>query len=124
LPEVICNTSPLQYLHQIGQLELVPRLVERIIVPTAVVAELTEGRRLGVDLPAPEHLPWVHVRTPSSEHAQILGIRLTGTLGILLDAKKRGLILSVTPLIEDLQRMGFRLSSRTREAVLQSAGEM
>jgi len=57
LPDVICNTSPLQYLHQIGQLELLPRLVSRVVVPTAVAKELAEGRRRGLDLPVPETLP-------------------------------------------------------------------
>jgi len=57
LPDVICNTSPLQYLHQIGQLELLPKLVSRVVVPTAVAKELAEGRRRGLDLPVPETLP-------------------------------------------------------------------
>ncbi len=51
LPDVICNTSPLQYLHQIGCLELLPQLVSRVTVPTAVAQELAEGRRRGLDLP-------------------------------------------------------------------------
>jgi hypothetical protein len=57
-------------------------------------------------------------------HAGVLGIPLTGTLGILLDAKQRGLVSSVTPLIDDLQRLGFRLSARTREIVLRRVGEV
>jgi hypothetical protein len=56
-------------------------------------------------------------------HAEILGISLTGTLGSLLDGKRRGLVPAVTPLIDDLQRLGFRLSDRTRRAVLRMAGE-
>jgi predicted nucleic acid-binding protein len=67
LPEVICNTSPLQYLHQIGQLELLPALVSRVVVPTAVAEELAEGRRRGLDLPVPEVLPWVDLCVPASE---------------------------------------------------------
>jgi hypothetical protein len=37
LADVIANTSPLQYLHQVGQLDLFPKLFGRIIVPEAVV---------------------------------------------------------------------------------------
>ena len=72
---MFCNTSPLQYLHQIGQLELLPRLVPRIAVPIAVADELAEGRRLGLDLPVPETLSWVDIHRPreviyySSAHA-------------------------------------------------------
>lgn len=69
MAEVICDTSPLQYLHQIGQLDLVPRLVERIVVPTAVADELAEGRRRGVDVPVPEELAWVDMRAPASKRA-------------------------------------------------------
>ena len=77
LPEVICNTSPLQYLHQIGQLDLLPGLVSRIVVPTAVAEELAEGRRRGIDLPVPGTLSWVDLREPSS--AKI--VRLVSDLG-------------------------------------------
>jgi len=56
-------------------------------------------------------------------YAEVLKIRLTGTLGILLDAKRRGLVSSVTPLLDDLQRLGFRLSDQTRRAVLRMAEE-
>jgi len=69
LPEVICNTSPLQYLHQIGHLDLLPALVSRVIVPTAVADELAEGRHLRLDLPVPESLPWVDLREPSAKKA-------------------------------------------------------
>jgi type IV secretion system protein VirB8 len=43
LPEIVCNTSPLQYLYQIGQLDLLPQLTGQIIVSTAVTVELAEG---------------------------------------------------------------------------------
>ena len=133
MPEVICNTSPLQYLHQIGQLELLPKLVSRITVPTAVAQELAKGRRRGLDLPIPEALAWIDLRAPASEQVvrlvADLGPRETGvlllamTLGILLDAKRRGLVPAVTPLVDDLQHLGFRLSEGTRSAVLRMVGE-
>ena len=42
-------------------------------------------------------------------HVRRLGLKLTGTLGVLLKAKERGLIPVVKPLIDRLQRGGFRL---------------
>jgi len=45
LPEVICNTSPLQYLHQLGLLHVLPALAGQVVVPPAVVDELAEGER-------------------------------------------------------------------------------
>lgn len=53
LSEIICNTSPFQYLHQLGHLALLEQLAGNVIVPTAVVSELAEGRRRGVDVPDP-----------------------------------------------------------------------
>jgi len=63
---VICNTSPLQYLHQLGLLPILPALVRRVIVPQAVTLELAAGRTQGIDLPRPETLAWVTIRQPSS----------------------------------------------------------
>ena len=77
MPEVICNTSPLQYLHQIGHLGLLPRLVGRVIVPVAVVDELAVGRAAGVSLPDPTTLEWVVIQRPASEKA----LRLITDLG-------------------------------------------
>jgi hypothetical protein len=56
-------------------------------------------------------------------HAEVLGLRLTGTLGVLLDAKRAGLVSAVAPLINELQALGFRLSDKTRNSVLLLADE-
>jgi predicted nucleic acid-binding protein len=53
----------------------------------------------------------------------MLSIQLTGTLGLLLDAKRIGLVPAVAPLLDRLQELRFRLSSRTRAAVLKLAQE-
>lgn len=63
--EVISDTSPLQYLHQLRLLDLLPALFGRVIDPESVVAELAEGRELAVDLPDIETLGWVEVRAVS-----------------------------------------------------------
>jgi predicted nucleic acid-binding protein len=162
LPEVISNTSPLQYLHQLGLLDLLPRLVGNIVVPPAVVEELEAGRALGLDLPDVTSLDWITVKSPGErelhptardlgrgetevlrlalgsegetililddgrarEEARSLGLRLTGTLGVLLDAKRAGLLPSLKEQLNRLDDLGFRLASHTREAVLKLAGEV
>lgn len=161
MPEVISNTSPLQYLYQLGLLELLPWLAGRVTVPQSVVDELEAGRALGHDLPEVASLPWVTVRVPAvSQHvaspdlgrgetdvlrlafelpageavvilddakareaASKLGLKLTGTLGVLLDAKRAGLVPEVAPHLDRLDALGFRLSRGTRGAVLRLAGE-
>lgn len=62
MPVVFSNTSPLQYLHQIGQLEVLPALFGEVQVADAVVAELVEGVRRRVSLPNVEQLAWVRRR--------------------------------------------------------------
>jgi hypothetical protein len=55
--------------------------------------------------------------------AETLGLRLKGTLGLLLDAKRAGLIPAVGILLDQLQALRFRIAPHTRAAVLKLAGE-
>ena len=62
MPDLVCDTSPLQYLHQLDLLRVLPALAERVIVPPAVAEELGAGRRLGVSLPDVMALDWVTIQ--------------------------------------------------------------
>lgn len=62
MPEVIVNTSPIQYLFQSGQLSLLQCLYSHIIVPAAVQNELEQGRLLGCLLPDPNTIPWMVIK--------------------------------------------------------------
>lgn len=62
MPEVIVDTSPLQYLHQLGLLDLLPNFYGEILIPESVVREIAAGRALGVALPELNTLPWIKVR--------------------------------------------------------------
>ena len=63
MPAVICNTSPLQYLHQTELRHLLPALFGVVQVPRAVVHEVVEGWRRGVYLPDLTTFHWVAVRS-------------------------------------------------------------
>jgi predicted nucleic acid-binding protein len=52
-----------------------------------------------------------------------LGIAVQGTLGLLLVAKRSGLIPEVRPLIDTLRRAGFFMSDKLVNRVLRAAGE-
>lgn len=52
-----------------------------------------------------------------------LGIKITGTLGVLLTAKQQGIIPSVTGIIEKINATDFRLSEALINKVLHLAGE-
>ena len=55
--------------------------------------------------------------------AEELGIPQTGTVAILLVAKRGGLIPAVTPLLDELRSKGVRLSPRLYEDARRLAGE-
>jgi len=62
MPEVIVDTSPLQYLYQLDLLDLLPSFYGEVLVPEAVVREIAVGRARGVALPDLDTLSWVRVR--------------------------------------------------------------
>lgn len=160
MAEIIRNTSPLQYLHQLGVLHVLPDLVKTVTVPPSVQDELNTGRKLGLNLPDLQSVEWVIVRRPASsialplvtdlgsgerevlalaletpdsvcvlddalarQVARTLELRITGTLGILIDAKRAGLVSAVRPLLDQLHSLGFRLAAHTRAAVLKLTSE-
>ena len=51
MPNVIADTSPIQYLYQINLLDLLPQLYGSVIIPQAVANELAAGAALHVSLP-------------------------------------------------------------------------
>ena len=66
MPEHICNTSPLQYLSQLGLLDLLHELAGVLIVPEAVVQEIEAGRLGGYALPKLAEVDWIVVRRPKT----------------------------------------------------------
>lgn len=55
--------------------------------------------------------------------AKYLGLPVTGTLGVLIKAKRMGIIESVKPLITELRKNGFHVSGTVERMVLEQAGE-
>ena len=66
MAEFVCNTSPIQYLHQLGQLSVLRTLATAVFIPPTVVIEVGRGRALGIDLPDLAAVPWITVRTPQT----------------------------------------------------------
>lgn len=158
--DLICDTSPIQYLHQLELLHVLPKLARTVSVPPAVVEEIKLGHSLAINLPKLEQFEWINVIRPASDLAlplvtnlgpgetevlmlalemrgavavlddarardlaEMLDLGLTGTLGLLLDAKKAGLVPMLRPLLDRLQALRFRLASGTYSAVLRLGGE-
>lgn len=66
MPEVIVNTSPLQYLFQLGLLDLLPELYGKVSIPQGVVQELSSGVDRGVLLPDLGSLSWLEIHKTQS----------------------------------------------------------
>ena len=69
MPEYYCNTSPLQYLHQLGRIEILSALTGGVVVPTSVAEELDAGRAGGCDVPELQRFSWISIRQPKSAPA-------------------------------------------------------
>jgi len=59
----VINTSPLLYLHQVGQLEVLPQLYSQIIAPIAVEQELAAGKVSNINVPDLSRLDWLQIQT-------------------------------------------------------------
>lgn len=55
--------------------------------------------------------------------AKQLGLKITGTLGLLIQAKTKGHIESVLPLLQKIKQTNFRISTSLETAMLKAAGE-
>lgn len=65
---VVVNTSPLFYLHRLECLHILEKLYREIVIPQAVVNELTEGKMAGEDVPEVLNYNWIkveHVTLPA-----------------------------------------------------------
>lgn len=59
----------------------------------------------------------------ATRKARAIGLRVIGTLGVLLMAKEKGLLPHLRPWLDSLNRAGFRMSHDLYNRVLVSAGE-
>ncbi len=53
-----------------------------------------------------------------------LNIQFTGTLGIFLKAKERGIISALKPILLNIQKTNFRFSDKVLKEILEIAGEL
>jgi predicted nucleic acid-binding protein len=57
------------------------------------------------------------------QFARFLKVPFTGTIGILLKAKEKGLLMAVRPILNNLESLGFWLDAATKRVVLDLARE-
>lgn len=148
---VVSDSSPLIALEHLGRLHLLTALFGEVLIPRAVASEVAPRslpaaiRVLALANPiSPQILHpslgrgETEVLAIALEHkatlvllddraarrvATSLGLTVSGTLGILLDAKREGLVAEVKPLMRDLRSLPFHISNALYAAVLRQAGE-
>lgn len=150
-PPVVSNSSAIIALDRIGQLDLLSELFAQLIVPPAVVREvapiqlpdwvteqrlaqpvgphvlraaLGDGESEAISLAVELQARWIILDDRAARRlAQSLGLPVIGTLGLLLAAKRRGLLAAVRPSLDALVRYGFHVASELYGRVLYDAGE-
>ncbi len=55
--------------------------------------------------------------------AESMGIAITGTLGVVIEAKKSGIIPSVKEVLDEIRQTNFRLTEQLEQMALRLAGE-
>ena len=55
--------------------------------------------------------------------AKFLGFTVTGTLGVILKAKFEGIVPQVKPILDEMLRQGFYISSKLIETILKTSNE-
>jgi predicted nucleic acid-binding protein/GNAT superfamily N-acetyltransferase len=147
------NSSPLIALAQIRRLDLVPAILQPVLIPPAVAREIAPS------IPVLPH--WATVRVPrirpsvlsspgllgdgereaialavelgaaaivlddrpARRQAERAGLNVIGTLGLLLEAKRKGFVTTVRPELDKLVATSFFLSRPLYERLLELAGE-
>ncbi len=99
--------------------------VQNQALVTALRRDLDRGEAESVALALELGADLVLLDEKEGRHAaQRLGLRVVGVVGILLEAKAKGLIAQVCPYLDALrQSAGFYLSERLYQSALEVAGE-
>ena len=105
---VIADTSPINYLIQIHQIELLPRLFERVALPSTVQSELSHVR---APLPVQERIAnppgWLEIHaTPDVTQVALEGLDEGETAAIALAEALHADLLLID------EREGFRIAMR------------
>jgi len=112
----VTNTSPIIALAAIGEIGLPP--------PPQLATHLHQGEQEAIALALATPGAWVILDDGEARQiALALGLFVKGTLGILVEGRRRGFIAKVRPLIEELVRQGNYVSTDLIGRVLASVGE-
>lgn len=146
--KVVSNTTSIISLLKIGKLEILKNLYGNIYISNGVFKEIEAGKNkvFYEDL---SQVGWIFIQDINNKkaidyfldldkgeaesiildetlgifHFKFAGLKLTGTLGVLLKAKQLAIIPMLKPLLLELKSKGIWLSDKLIEKVLKIANE-
>ena len=147
---IISDTSCLILLDKIGELELLHLLFGKIITTHEIASEFGNPLPAWIEILAPANKGYQTIIEASLDKGEAsaialaieyddclliiddlkgrhfalqLGIHITGTLGILIEAKLAGHIPELKPILQKIKQTNFRLSEHLETLILSKAGE-
>lgn len=147
---VISDTSCLILLSKIEELHLLERLYSEVMVSEEIAEEFGEplppfikiqsvkdkqkqillemqidkGESSGIALAMEiEHSVLIIDDYKARKIAERLNIAFTGTLGVIISAKQKGIIVSIKPLLEKMKQTNFRISEALEREAIKLANE-
>lgn len=150
---IVCNSSVLIILDKVGALHILKDLFRELLIPMAVRKEVFGRRKLPafvkcIEISEPIALKILESNLKAGESeaiclyeeidanllimddlegrrvAERLGINITGTLGVLLLAKRENLINAIKPLLDEIVSHGFRVADELYKEILTKADEL
>jgi uncharacterized protein len=145
---IVADSTSLIGLERIGRLKLFPDLFQPFVIPPEVdrevgvsfdwlVVETPVDQRLiaslntVIDLGEAEAITLAHEKgyrvllddLPARAVAKRMGLRIIGTVGVLILAKQQLIISAVKPLLDELEAKNFYLSAGLRKEALRLVDE-
>ncbi len=100
--------------------------IERVqdVEKIRLLHELERGEAEVIILAIEKKINWVMLDEKVARmQAKILGLNVIGTLGLLLKAKKKGLLNSIKPMVHQLLNSGIWIRDDIAKGILKEAGE-
>lgn len=103
---------------------LIERELENLELLESIDMNLHPGERAAIALAHQLDNDLLMDEALGRKEANKLGVQVKGTIGLLLKAKDESLIPQIKPLVENLIRTGFWISTKFYEEALQRANEL
>jgi len=147
---ILSDTSCLIILNKIGELELVHRVFGKIVITDDVANEYGLQLPEWISIRNPQNKKYKQILEASVDKgeasaialavessdclliiddlkgrnlAEQLGIKITGTFGVIIEAKLSDIINSVKPILAKIKQTNFRLSDDLEKKILSKTGE-